>query len=790
MAGSPPLQRHLAERDELRTRALALPLDLRRDLAANLVWSLPRDEVLKLNGRLNEMLQKDIIGSLPPELAFMILGRLELKDLMQCALVSKTWSGLCDEQSLWAYICATSTPPIRPAETTWADLKTHLAPRPPSPSADSPFDDPSISDALDDRMGNHADVIAGQGGMGGGGGVDPLGMSGGLRRSVWERGGAGMGEGLPLHLQHPGGAVGSGSGAGREPKTEPVASHLAVPSAKPQCNFKHLYIVHSILKRRMCTPRPTFSAAEPARACSPTRGGSSSSANPQTTFTIPPPPIPRPRTIDAISSIKAGGLPGHSEAVYSLSLIHQPMKINMLEKCPDCHIQLGSSLSAEGGPNGPSFMDSIMPIGAVSISPGFSRRPHMALDGADAGGALGSRSTVQGRDWLLSGSRDKTMRLWQLAPQPRVVKIFHGGHTGSVLSHSVVRLPRRVSAVSSPAGKGVLGSLGAAGKKRVMAVSGGSDGKICLWDVEGGSGEPEKVVHAHTDSVLCVRANERHVASCSKDKTIRLFDVHTLEELLVIGGASAGNDERLHRGAVNAVALSKDFIISASGDKSLRVWSITNGDLLACIEGHTRGIASVDFTLCPPASLPSLPAGQLCRGVIITGSSDASIKTFYLVEQKSSAPTVPSDSDVPMASDEDDAHPAESTAPPVPTELLPDGHSLLLVEKGAAWSPCVCPPGLAKVDYVKCLRCYNRGHIDLVRTVYMGRGVILSGSYDSNVKMWDQSTGKLVVNLSGAHTGRVFSVVGDRTKIISSGLDCRINIWDFSDGLDTSFVEP
>lgn len=41
------------------------------------------------------------------------------------------------------------------------------------------------------------------------------------------------------------------------------------------------------------------------------------------------------------------------------------------------------------------------------------------------------------------------------------------------------------------------------------------------------------------------------------DKTIRLFSIHTLEPLLVIGGTA---DLYLHRGAVNAVGLSKDYM--------------------------------------------------------------------------------------------------------------------------------------------------------------------------------------------------------------------------------------
>lgn len=57
-------------------------------------------------------------------------------------------------------------------------------------------------------------------------------------------------------------------------------------------------------------------------------------------------------------------------------------------------------------------------------------------------------------------------------------------------------------------------------------------------------------------------------------------------------------------------------------------------------------------------------------------------------------------------------------------------------------------------------------------------------------QVWDRKSGKMLHDLSGSHLGRIFSVVGDKLRVVSSGLDCRINIWDFGEGLDTAFVQP
>ncbi|WVQ72337.1 hypothetical protein IAR50_001888 [Cryptococcus sp. DSM 104548] len=786
MFESLPLQRHVDSQAELLKAGLALPPRLRKELTTSLLWSLPRNDVLQINETISSMLQKDIVGLLPPELSFLILGRLELDDLLQCTLVSRAWARLCSEQVLWAYLCASQSPPIKPMSITWQDITTNRI-LPPSTQEDN--DDPTFDvSPSDERLSNHHELLRAHAAQGDSAGVaDPLGMSGGLRRNVWERGGAGFGESLPTYLHK---AMNFWDRRQEARVIDaPVASHMAVPSTKPQVSFRHLFIIHHILKKRMTTPRPI--------------GSNTSHSH---TFTLGkvrgdaprPSPLPKPRAVDAISSVKYGGLPGHSEAVYSLTLVNHPMKITMLQVCPDCNVQLGINPGLPGTTDGQfqrSVMNNLMSLDGV---PSSSRRVSLDASASD-------RNVVSGRDWLLSGSRDKTLRLWQLAPVPRVVKIFHGGHTSSVLTHSIVKVPEHdilpflPSSTPSKLSRFSL-SLDKADKEakmRLLAVSGGSDGKICLWDVEGGSGEPVKCVNAHEQSVLCVRADDERVVSCSKDKTIKVFDIHTLEELMVIGGM---DDPRMHRGAVNAVGLSKEFIVSASGDRSLRVWSIHTGALLACIDGHHRGIASIDF--CPALKdLPYLRKGQICKGTIITGSSDASIKSFHLIEHDPSVPDVDlSDLDMWSASEsepeDENIHNAHHPLPSppltqIPTELTEENTKIALVERGVFWSPCVCPPGLMRPDVSgTCARCYNRGHLDLVRSVHLGKDVVFSASYDATVKIWDRQSGSILADLKDAHTGRIFCVVGDRLRVVSSGLDCRINIWDFSEGLDTSFVEP
>ncbi len=292
-------------------------------------------------------------------------------------------------------------------------------------------------------------------------------MSGGLRRTVWERG-----RGLPTHI------ASYKSNKAKLVVEEPlVLSHLPLPTPNPQPNYKHLCVVNQILQRRMGAPLPS-----PGRR-----------------YLSDPPlqmkrhRVPVPRVLDDISSSRVNGLPGHSEVIYSLELIHRRMKITMTNpSCVECQEHIFDGENAFFAPT----------------SPRAQMRRQESLP-----------TIVTGRDWLLSGSRDRSLRLWHLSSsETKVVKIFNGGHEGSVLTHFVIDLPSKERLTS---GSKVEGSPGGSPRPKKMiatAFSGGSDGSIAIWDLENGDG-PEAIIQAHSSSVLCVKGDNERLVSCSKGES-------------------------------------------------------------------------------------------------------------------------------------------------------------------------------------------------------------------------------------------------------------------------------
>ncbi|KAJ3892310.1 F-box/WD repeat-containing protein 11 [Lentinula edodes] len=362
---------------------------------------------------------------------------------------------------------------------------------------------------------------------------------------------------------------------------------------------------------------------------------------------------------------------------------------------------------------------------------------------------------------LFTGSRDKTVREWNLSTG-LVERVISGIHLSSVLSICVHN--------------GVLASAG-------------SDRKIVVWDLE--KNKVVKVISDHEDSVLCVRFDDKRLVSCSKDRTVRTYLFPDLAPQFVLGA---------HRAAVNAVSISDTLIVSGSGDRSIRLWDANTGNLLRTFENHhSRGIASIDFK--PP--------------YVLSGSSDKHLRLFDIATLHGWSTSPEFDNISGLVGQGHDlgssqsGHLSSSFVPDFQSQPMPNAGNNELLTSGFNIAPTFAF-GL-EGQAVLCQACGNSGlvalgggvsgrqgtnnvhknvlHRDLVRTVAFGDEFVLSGSYDLSIKVWDRRTGALVADLSGGHTGRIFCIGFDGTKVVSCGEDQRICIWDFADGIDTSFIE-
>ncbi|KAF2215207.1 hypothetical protein CERZMDRAFT_36118 [Cercospora zeae-maydis SCOH1-5] len=210
---------------------------------------------------------------------------------------------------------------------------------------------------------------------------------------------------------------------------------------------------------------------------------------------------------------------------------------------------------------------------------------------------------------LVSGSRDKTIRCWSLDTQRLRIPELKG-HEASVLC---LQFDARKD------------------EKHDIIVSGGSDNFVIVWRFSTGE-ILRKMTAPHTESVLNLRFDDRYLITCSKDKTIKIWNRHEITNTDPIIPARvlpqfADGPVYLppfslldtlygHQAAVNAVQINDNIIVSASGDRTIKSWDIHSmkegPSHRKSYTGHTKGIACVQFD------------GRR----IVSGSSDNSVRIF------------------------------------------------------------------------------------------------------------------------------------------------------------------
>lgn len=232
------------------------------------------------------------------------------------------------------------------------------------------------------------------------------------------------------------------------------------------------------------------------------------------------------------------------------------------------------------------------------------------------------------------------------------------------------------------------------------------------------------------------------LASGSSDKTIKLWQLDTGELIATLTG---------HTDDVNSLAFSPEgqYLASGSLDRTIKLWQVSNGKLLGTFAGHSDSVLSVAFS----------PGGQF----LASGSWDKTVKVIHLPTGKL-------------------LYTLEGHGAGVRTvAFTPDGKILA----SGCWDKTI---NLWKMENGQLLETLT-GHLDPVSSLaFSPRGLTLvSGSEDKTIKIWQfDKKAELTAptrTLAG-HSNWVNTVaINPRSPILASGSrDKTIRIWHLQSG--------
>lgn len=199
---------------------------------------------------------------------------------------------------------------------------------------------------------------------------------------------------------------------------------------------------------------------------------------------------------------------------------------------------------------------------------------------------------------LITGSRDRTIRVWDMATY-ECIKVI-GGPTSKptaqgqqILDVAPTTYRNYPSVNGTPKGDAIFhipadyhsASILCLQYDDEIMVTGSSDNSCIIWDIN--TFEPIKRLRKHTAGVLDVCIDNTYIISCSKDATICVWDRKTLTLIKQLEG---------HKGPVNAVQLRGNLLVSASGDGKSKLWDMETLSHVRDYESRDRGLAAVEFS--------------------------------------------------------------------------------------------------------------------------------------------------------------------------------------------------
>jgi WD40 repeat protein len=232
-------------------------------------------------------------------------------------------------------------------------------------------------------------------------------------------------------------------------------------------------------------------------------------------------------------------------------------------------------------PNG-SYLDHISAVNAIAIT---STGKFIAT------GSIDGTVITYKSDSFGNFTRDKNLPIHRLAVNSLYIDgtgkyVYTGSNDGTISFYDIPKLKDKRITNGSP-----VTSIAVTNDRRNIFCSDNTS-IIKKYDLEG---KVIKTLEGHTDQVnhIILTKDNKYLISASSDKTIRIWNVQTnkLERTLT------GHDWKV---VTLAVSLNNKYIVSGSNDGSIKVWDFETGAVIKSIDGvgtKVRGVGiSNDFS--------------------------------------------------------------------------------------------------------------------------------------------------------------------------------------------------
>ena len=241
--------------------------------------------------------------------------------------------------------------------------------------------------------------------------------------------------------------------------------------------------------------------------------------------------------------------------------------------------------------------------------------------------------------WLATGAKDNTARLWRIDHAKGTYE-HYTTFTGHAESLGAIALPHSLSPGSSFAQSEL------PDHPPPFLLTGSQDRTIKRWTISRSSSTSKALytrkAHDKDINALAISPTAHLFASASQDRTIKIWSTEEGETQGVLRGHKRGvwsvifapkDTPSLPGENGGSASSSRGLILTGSGDKTLKIWSLNDYTCLRTFEGHTNSVLKV-LWLPPPTSTSSTPdvpetgPKQPQQSTVASAGSDGLVKIW------------------------------------------------------------------------------------------------------------------------------------------------------------------
>ena len=243
--------------------------------------------------------------------------------------------------------------------------------------------------------------------------------------------------------------------------------------------------------------------------------------------------------------------------------------------------------------------------------------------------------------WLSTGAKDNMARVWRIDHLNKSYESF-ATFTGHAESLGAISFPSQPPAIGSAAHSDPLSY------PPPFLLTGSQDRTVKKWEIVPKSAAKRerkapraiytRKAHEKDINAIAVSHSSTLFASASQDRTVKIWSVEEGEVQGVLRGHRRGvwsvkfapKDTPPITGDTGPASSTRGLVLTGSGDKTVKIWSLADYSCLRTLEGHTNSVLKVLWMPLPQRSHnPDTPASHFKRGLqVATAGGDGLVKIW------------------------------------------------------------------------------------------------------------------------------------------------------------------